>query len=171
MARTPPARTLALAGLLLLSLGASALTWWRNTHSDVPAESVAHGPAATAASAPQATPMPAEAPRNERTADATPDLFAPVNWDEAPPPAPAPAPAAPAPPQAPPLPFEFVGRTEVADGRAAQLVHLRRGTELFSVRAGERIDDQYRLDSIGPDSLEIAYLPMNIKHTLQTGVK
>lgn len=71
----------------------------------------------------------------------------------------------------PPLPFDYVGRTEVAGEQGAVLVHLRRGGELFSVKEGQQIDEHYKLEKIGTDTLEIGYLPMAASQTLQTGTR
>ncbi|MFM9434738.1 hypothetical protein ACFDR9_001800, partial [Janthinobacterium sp. CG_23.3] len=87
-------------------------------------------------------------------------------------PSPFPPPSvAPAPPQAPALPFEYLGRTEVAGRSGVVRVHLRRGNEVFSVSEGGNIDEHYLLYAIGPDALQIDYLPMAARQTLVIGIK
>ena len=169
-------RSALLACALLVTLGVSGWTWWRAQHPDqfplvrasearMPVQrmnAIAHG-ADLPARELSATPATS-------AADAVVDLFAPVSWEPPPSPQP-PAPAAPLvqTPQAPPLPFEFFGRTEVVERPGAMLVHLSRGKEVFSVREQEQIDEQYRIEKIGHDALEFVYLPLGTKQILVIG--
>ncbi|MBI3526784.1 MAG: hypothetical protein HY067_02330 [Betaproteobacteria bacterium] len=66
-------------------------------------------------------------------------------------------------PVAPPMPFQYVGQIE---GREGPTVLLSRGEEAFSVRAGEPIDNEYRLESVTGETLTIVYLPFNERQTL-----
>ena len=66
-------------------------------------------------------------------------------------------------PVAPPLPFQYVGRIQ---GREGPTILLSRGAESFSVKAGEPIDNDYRLESVAGDALTIVYLPLNQRQTL-----
>ncbi|MTV56460.1 hypothetical protein GM672_27470 [Massilia buxea] len=75
----------------------------------------------------------------------------------------------PPPPQAPPLPFQFLGRTEVLGDAKGAVIHLRRDKEVISVREGERIDEQYQLARLGAGELEIVYLPLAAKQILVMG--
>jgi hypothetical protein len=90
------------------------------------------------------------------------DVFAAKSWAMPqerramiPPPLPAPV--------APPLPFQYVGQIQ---GREGPTILLSRGAESFSVRAGEPIDNDYRLESVAGDALTIVYLPLNQRQTL-----
>lgn len=69
----------------------------------------------------------------------------------------------PAQPVAPPMPFQYVGQIQ---GREGPTILLSRGTESFSVKAGEPIDNDYRLESVTSESLTIVYLPLNERQTL-----
>lgn len=61
-------------------------------------------------------------------------------------------------PQAPPLPFRYVGAIDDAQGKAVFLVE---GTQVRMARAGEEIGGQYRLVRITPTAIEFTYLPLN----------
>ncbi|KAI5915498.1 hypothetical protein [Thauera sp. 2A1] len=77
---------------------------------------------------------------------------------QAPPPAP--------PPEAglPPLPFRFAGLIEE---RGERSVVLLEGREVRILRAGERIDERYRVDRITPTRIEFTYLPLRQQQSLQ----
>ncbi|GGB92576.1 hypothetical protein [Pseudoduganella buxea] len=169
------ARPLLLAGALLLTVGASGWTHWRKLQpveavEAVEAVSVAVRPAAIAAAAPAAAPAHSPGAADAGGAAGAVDLFAAVDWNPPPPPPPPPpvAVAAP-PPQAPPLPFQFLGRTEVLGDAKGAVIHLRRDKEVISVREGERIDEQYQLARLGAGELEIVYLPLAAKQILVMG--
>jgi hypothetical protein len=68
-------------------------------------------------------------------------------------------------PQAPQLPFTYLGKV-IEDGKLS--VFLARGEDSYSVRAGKRqkLDDQYRVDKVTESSVTFTYLPMNTKQTL-----
>lgn len=95
------------------------------------------------------------------------DLFASKSW-YAPPPRvqakPAPAPQ----PTAPPLPFRYVGQLEGKDGL---VVFLARGSDLLSVKPGEQLDPNYRLETVTPERLTLVYLPLGERQTLAAGGK
>ena len=90
------------------------------------------------------------------------DVFAAKSWAK---PAAVRQAFTPPPPQpvAPPMPFQYVGRIE---GREGPTILLSRGGESFSVKAGEPIDNDYRLDSVTGEALTIVYLPLNERQTL-----
>jgi hypothetical protein len=73
--------------------------------------------------------------------------------------------AAPA-PQAPPLPFTFVGRISEADGVK---IFLQADNVLYSPKVGEVFAQQYRLTGAENGKLSIAYLPLNITQTMFYG--
>lgn len=72
--------------------------------------------------------------------------------------------AAPAKPEAPELPFRYMGKV-IEDGKLEIL--LLRGDEHFSVAAGQKVGDEYRLDKVSASSLTFTYLPMKKKQTLE----
>lgn len=71
----------------------------------------------------------------------------------------------PAEPQAPPLPFRFIG---ALDGPGQHSVVLLNGKDVITVRAGERIDDQYRVARITPTRIEFIHLPTRQRQALET---
>ncbi|WP_256077343.1 hypothetical protein [Massilia sp. YIM B04103] len=179
--KRPPLRSLLLYGALAFVLAASVWTHMQrqdDASTQAEARFTPRGALSTqlgsAAARPVASVAPAAVAESgaSRLGASAPDasianLFAAANWDAspAPPPPPAAVPA-PAPPQAPALPFEYLGRTEAVGEAGGMLIHLRRGSEMFSVRAGDSIDAQYRLDQVGEDALQISYLPLSSKQTL-----
>jgi hypothetical protein len=80
------------------------------------------------------------------------------------PPAAAHAAAAPARPEAPELPFRYMGKV-IEDGKLEIL--LLRGEESFAVAAGQKVGEEYRLDKVTASSLTFTYLPMKKKQTLE----
>ena len=94
--------------------------------------------------------------------------FGAISW-YVPPPPPPPAPprvVPPPPPTAPPLPFSFLGRYEEA---GTQIILLVRGDRIYTVSAGDVIDNTYRVEGLAGGRLELTYLPLNIKQTISTG--
>jgi hypothetical protein len=79
-------------------------------------------------------------------------------------PAAAQAAAAPAKPEAPELPFRYMGKV-IEDGKLEIL--LLRGDEHFTVTAGQKVDDEYRLDKVTASTLTFTYLPMKTKQNLE----
>jgi hypothetical protein len=74
----------------------------------------------------------------------------------------------PAPPQAPPLPFRYLGKM-IEDGELA--VFLARGDESYSIKKpatkkGHRLDDNYRIDKVTEERITFTYLPLKIQQTL-----
>lgn len=126
-------------------------------------------PAAPAASTMAPAPAPAWA-----LAERTP-------WPEAsgsqlaawsPPPPPPPPPAAPlqaavvdtGPPPAPPFPYQLIGRLE--EGGVPAQALLASGNRSLSAKAGDVIDGQWRVDSVGPSGLALTWLPGQQTQTL-----
>jgi hypothetical protein len=87
------------------------------------------------------------------------DPFAPKSF--APPPAQQQA-AAPAKPEAPALPFRYLGKL-IEDGKLS--VFLANGAESITARAGERIGD-YRVDKVTESEVLFTYLPLKTKQSL-----
>jgi hypothetical protein len=73
---------------------------------------------------------------------------------------PAAAPAAPAPP---PMPYRIAGQV-VHDGTAR--VVLARDDRVLTVREGEMLDDNYRVESIKADGVTLVYLPLGVREQL-----
>ncbi|GAA4030742.1 hypothetical protein [Actimicrobium antarcticum] len=93
-------------------------------------------------------------------------LFGSQSWMPPPPPPvvvkPLPAP----PPQAPPLPFTYLGK-KMEDGRWE--VFLARGEQTFIVHEQSVIDGVYRIEAITPPQMSITYLPLRHIQTLTIG--
>lgn len=75
--------------------------------------------------------------------------------------------AAPAPPpQAPPMPFTFLGKRQDA---SQWQVFLGRGDYTFIVQEGSTIESTYRVDTVAPPTLTMTYLPLAQAQTLAIG--
>ncbi|MDB5811371.1 MAG: type secretion system, translation initiation factor [Betaproteobacteria bacterium] len=90
------------------------------------------------------------------------DAFEPRSWV---PPAPR-IKMTPAPPQAPPLPFIYVGKM-MEDGRI--VVFLSSQDRNYAVRSGDRLDGNYQVDDIKPTMMLLTYLPLNLQQSLAIG--
>ena len=73
------------------------------------------------------------------------------------PPPPAPTPVA------PPLQFKYLGR--ITEGQETH-IFLGQADKNHVAKVGARIEDQYRIDRIMDDSIELTYLPLGIRQTL-----
>ncbi len=91
------------------------------------------------------------------------DSFAPHDWT---PPPPRPKPVAPAIPTAPPLQFTVLGK-QLAGG--VWQVFLARQDRVYVVKAGDTVDNTYRVDEIKPPLLTLTYVPLNERQTLPIG--
>jgi hypothetical protein len=69
-------------------------------------------------------------------------------------------------PQAPPLPFSFLGKQWQA---GAWQVYLALGEEMRLAQVNTVIDGRYRVDSIVPPQIVFTYLPLNERQTLEIG--
>jgi hypothetical protein len=87
------------------------------------------------------------------------DAFAPRNFS---PVIPAQAAAARGKPEAPALPFRYLGKM-VEDGKLS--VFLANGDEIVTVHAGERIGD-YKVDKITEAEVRFTFLPLKTKQSL-----
>ena len=171
MALAPRQRWLVLGGALIVTL---ALVIWVGQEPEEP-EPRAKPPAEPRAGAPRSpgesgTPAPAEpgglqldrggpAPEKREIRD----IFAVQTWHVEPPP----TPAAAAVPQAPPLPFTYLGKL-IDRGRVT--VYLENGEDRnLAVRQGDVIDGIYRVKRITPDAVTFVYIPMNKQQTLEIG--
>lgn len=83
-----------------------------------------------------------------------------------PPPPPKPAPVAEAPPQAPPLPFRYLGRQ--VDGEAVS-VFVQHGERNLVLTQGTVVAEQYRVERIDDAAVTFRYLPLDQIQTLPLG--
>lgn len=96
------------------------------------------------------------------------DLFASRSWS-APParvaavPAVVEKPAPPPAPSAPPLPFKYLGR--MIEGDKA-VVFLERNQAALSAAAGDKLENDYQLESIAESAVHFVYLPLGTKQVL-----
>jgi hypothetical protein len=72
----------------------------------------------------------------------------------------------PSPPQAPPLPFIYVGKM-MEDGQT--VVFLSKQERNYAVRSGDKIDGTYQVDKINPTTMVLTYLPLNLQQSLPIG--
>lgn len=79
---------------------------------------------------------------------------------------PSPRPPKPEPPRAPPLPFTYMGTMLENDQLT---VFLTREHKSYVVHAGDVLDGQYHVDAINPPLMEITYMPLNEKQSLNIG--
>lgn len=69
-------------------------------------------------------------------------------------------------PTAPPLPLTYLGRYGDTDART---VVLAAGEKVYTVKAGDVIDNTYRVEKFTPGLVNLTYLPLNIVQSLRTG--
>lgn len=72
--------------------------------------------------------------------------------------------AAAAAPSVPPLPYRYIGKA-IEDGKLS--VFLQRGDQSYSVRAGDKLDGEYRVSSVTESTVAFVYLPMKKRQTLE----
>jgi hypothetical protein len=94
------------------------------------------------------------------------NVFAATSWYVPPPPPPPPPPTPPPKPTAPPMPFAYLGSY---DGEARLIIILAKGDRVYTVSPGDVIEGTYKVESIKGAWLEMIYLPLNIKQTINTG--
>jgi hypothetical protein len=103
------------------------------------------------------------------------DLFGPKDFRPRPPPSSKPmaqqaaaveAAPPPPPPPPPPVPFSYIGR--LAEG-SQTTVFLAAGDRNLVVKAGDVIDNTYKVEEIGQTTLVLTYLPQNVKQTMPIG--
>lgn len=94
------------------------------------------------------------------------NAFGATSWYVPPPPPPPPKPLPPPPPTAPPMPFSYLGLYEGGSGKVIMLV---RGDHIYTVGVGDVIDNTYRIDRFDQGVVEMTYLPLNIKQSINTG--
>jgi hypothetical protein len=91
------------------------------------------------------------------------DAFEMRSWE--PPPQP-PKVVAPAPPQAPPLPYSYVGKIMEGD---QIIVFLAKQDRSYVVKQGETIDGAYKIEDIKGGTLVFTYLPLGQQQILAIG--
>ena len=98
------------------------------------------------------------------------NVFSATSWYVPPPPPPPPPTQHLPPPQptAPPLPFTYFGEYKDA-GSAAKVIFLSSADRVYAVSEGDVIDGTYSVGPITSGQLEITYLPLNIKQSLNMG--
>jgi hypothetical protein len=90
-------------------------------------------------------------------------LFETKSWLPEPPPQ-RPVVRAPEPPRAPPFPYQFLGRLET-EGKP-RTVYLTKGNEVYAAMPGEVIEGTYRVVDVTAESMEVTYLPLNMKQQI-----
>ena len=98
------------------------------------------------------------------------NVFNATSWYVPPPPPPPPPRQNLPPPQptAPPLPFTYFGEYKDA-GAATKVFFLSNADRVYTVSEGDVIDGIYSVGAVNAGQLEIIYLPLNIKQSLNTG--
>lgn len=89
------------------------------------------------------------------------DLFSPKSWMSS-----AVADMKPPPPSPPPLLFKYLGK--VIEGEETR-VFLALAEHNYVIKAGETINNQYRVDEVTEHAITFTYIPLNAKQTLSTG--
>lgn len=94
------------------------------------------------------------------------NAFGSRSWYVPPPPPPPPPKVEPAPPSAPPLPFSYLGR--FVEG-GVRTFFLARGDRVLTVKEGDILDGIYRVDGVEGSNMNLTFLPLNIKQSLDVG--
>ncbi len=102
----------------------------------------------------------------QQEADAEYSIFSVTSWYVPPPPPPPQPPPPPPEPTAPPLPFSYLGRYQESQSLIIMLV---KGDRIYTVSAGEVIENIYRVEGVSGGRVELTYLPLNIRQTIDTG--
>jgi hypothetical protein len=162
-----------LGGALAVTLAA---TVWVATRpeEDAAAPAVAalpmRKPAALAPGVPEAPKPAATSEARQPWAEADPAQLAAWQPPPPPPPPPAPPPAPPAPPpppMAPPLPYQMIGRVVEGDGAQAVEVALLAGpNKALSVRRGDVIDGQWRVEQVSASGASLTWLPAKLPQNI-----
>ena len=144
-------------------LAAVALSWLLNRSAPPPHEAAL--PKAAIKAVPEAVQKRAAPPLTAVETPSAPDepaadIFAVRTWEPPPPPVDTT-------PQAPPLPFKFIGRF-VEPGKGTTFT-LTDGERILVVRVGDSIGKDYRIEKYARGQLLFRYRPMNIRQTLDIG--
>lgn len=97
------------------------------------------------------------------------NAFEAVSWHVAPMPVRVVQPPPPVPPEpvAPPLPFTYLG--QYRNDSQAPIIILAKSDRVYTVSEGDVIDSTYRIGPLTAGMLEIIYLPLNTRQSLNTG--
>lgn len=107
-----------------------------------------------------------KAAQKQKAKKSTGNAFGATSWYVPPPPPPPPKALPPPAPTAPPMPFSYLGLYEGGSGKVIMLV---RGDHIYTVGVGDVIDNTYRVDRVDQGTVEMTYLPLNIKQSISTG--
>jgi hypothetical protein len=66
-------------------------------------------------------------------------------------------------PQAPPLPYTYLGKL-IHEGET--VVFLTREDRNYIVRAGETLEERYKIEAVEEDQVVLSYLPLRVRQTL-----
>ncbi len=165
--RVSPRRRQAL--LLFALLASVAASYWAE-HAEIDAPETAEAivrnvqmaPVALPGATGEDAPLDLERLTRRELAGTDIDAFRAKSWYVPPPPLP---PEPPPEPTAPPLPFQYMGRTEEVEG-GKTVVYLVQNNEFYAVSAGEKFAGAYRLERVEHAVLVIRYLPLSIDQHL-----
>lgn len=171
MSGQPTPRQLVLGAALAATLAA---TVWVATRPDDEAAAAVAAPARRSSaviSATAPTPAPAAfAGARQPWAEAPAAQLAAWQPPPPPPPPPAPPPAAaapPPPPVAPPAPYQMIGRVVEGEGAKAVEVALLTGpNKALSVRRGDVIDGQWRVEQVSISGVSLTWLPAKLPQNI-----
>jgi hypothetical protein len=159
----------AIGGLALLALraGERADGQAARARDDAP---IAVAPADATAERLRLGELEAAGRRGRMQADSSKNLFPSERWNQGEfveaargaPPSPLPS----AQPQAPPLPFAFMGKLVDAE---TTIVFLTRDDRTYLVRLGDTVDAAYRIEEIGQETMTLTYLPLGVRQSLGIG--
>lgn len=155
-----------LAGALALSLAATGWLGAEENGDDEVAPPAAAKPGATAGDRGAGPDADLRIGTLSRRASNAPvkDLFGARSWQA--PPAPASRQETPPPPSAPALPFVYLGKM-IYDGSTT--VFLGSQDRTYTVKVGDVIDGNYRIDGIKGPLLTLNYLPLDTQQTMHIG--
>lgn len=156
-------RTLILSLAFLATLAAVAWTAYQESETSALVEPVEPRQYSRRQTASEAHQTPPHTVLNQANRDA----FAPRDWTPPPPPPPkALPPPPPPPPMAPPLPYRYVGKM-LEDGHLMIFLDARGRT--ITVKGGEVLDGQWRVDGVEPRLIRFTFLPLAQTATLNIG--
>lgn len=166
-------RQLALGGALAATLAATA--WVATRPEDDAAAAVvapARRPAVAAAATASVLPAAPAPQAGARLPWADPSPTQLSAWQPPPPPPapPAPPPVAagpPPPPMAPPLPYQMIGRVvEGEGGKAVEVALLAGPNRALSVKRGDLIDGQWRVEQVSTSGVSLTWLPAKLPQNI-----
>ncbi|MEO6278462.1 hypothetical protein [Roseateles sp.] len=166
-------RHLALGGALAATLAATAWVATRPDDAAAPVAAALPVRKPVAAIAQVAKPL-ADGQARQAWAEASPAQLA--AWQPPPPPPAPPAPpptaaAPPPPPMAPPMPYQMIGRVveeegEGAGAKAVEVALLAGPNKALSVRRGDVIDGQWRVEQVSTSGVSLTWLPAKLPQNI-----